>query len=66
MSENGLGDCQYRHDWIEGKCNTCGATLDSDELLSAAVLLLYRHSMPEAARLVLREVVQRKKALEGQ
>lgn len=29
-----LGDCQYRHDWINGKCNTCGA-VDSIKRIAA-------------------------------
>lgn len=32
ISERALGDCQYRHDWIGGRCNTCGCRMDWDEL----------------------------------
>jgi hypothetical protein len=31
---NDLADCQYRHDWVDGKCNTCGV-VDSIKRIAA-------------------------------
>jgi hypothetical protein len=33
-AKGALGDCQYRHDWIDGKCNTCGASMEPFERIA--------------------------------
>lgn len=52
---------------ISGSAKTASEIMDEELILQGmaeAGLMLYKHDMREAARLVLAEVVQRKKALE--